>query len=74
MVSLTAECVNLLEAEYVSLLSDSTPQICIDLKELTFLDETAAGMLAHLKKRFGVRLEGSELFTRQMVNGAAEDP
>lgn len=71
--SLTSEYVGLIEAECSRLLLVPTRLICIDLKELTFLDETGAATLARLKECYGVTLLGSDLFIQQMIDGAVED-
>lgn len=72
--SLTTDYADLLEAECSRLLSDPARKICIELKDLTFLDEAAAKILAGLRNRPGVCFEGNELFTQQMIDSAAEDP
>lgn len=71
--SLTSEYVELIDVECSRLLTDPTRRICIDLRELTFLDESGAATLARLKKCSGVTLLGSELFIQQMIDGAVED-
>ena len=68
--SLTADCADLLESEILKLLSGPMRKVCIELKELTFLDESGANALARLKECPDVYLKGSRLFTRQMINGA----
>ena len=46
-----------------------TGQVTIDLSGVGFLDESSAEMLRQLKRRAGISMTGSSLFTRLLIEG-----
>lgn len=46
-----------------------TGQVTIDLSGVGFIDESGAEMLRRLKRRAGISMTGSSLFTRLLIEG-----